>query len=74
MVRQIFWLERGIHPELISKDAIIPQERKKTQTFRESILKFVPARGEHCFLSYTLGFEHGPGIKRDGKGHNRKSQ
>lgn len=68
MVRQIFWLQTDIDPEVISKDAIIPLERKKTQTFRESILKFVPAKGEHCFLSYTLRFEHGPGIKRDGKG------
>ena len=50
------------------KGILVHPERRERQTKKISILKFISEEGEECFLSYTLGFEHGPGIKRDGKG------
>ncbi|MEK6284191.1 MAG: hypothetical protein AABO57_00455 [Acidobacteriota bacterium] len=38
---------------------------------RKRILEFFPTEGEHLFLSYSVGREHGPGIVRDGIGSPR---
>lgn len=67
----MFWQKKVVVPKVINEKIKIPPTRKDAQTFRVSILKFVPAEGEQCYLSYTHGFEHGPGIKRDGKGSPR---
>lgn len=69
MLEQIYSLNQVVGPEVKNgKEILVPPERREGQTKKISILKFIPEEGEACFLSYTLGFEHGPGIKRDGKG------
>jgi hypothetical protein len=69
MPEQIYSLNQVVGPEVKNgKGILVHPERRERQTKKISILKFISEEGEECFLSYTLGFEHGPGIKRDGKG------